>query len=400
LTQETNGGFQPSAWQDKDGRLWFATVRGLATIDPAIAVPRTDPPGIVIESFIVDGKPMPLAREVRLPAGSRSIEIAYTGLTSVAPERLVFRHRLDGFDPDWVYANERRTAYYSTPKPGTYTFAVTAAGREGTWKDTAPQFSFTVPAPLHQTIWFRALAILAVLGALGAVGRARIVRAQERERLQREFTRRVLQGQEQERGRLAGELHDSLGQDLLIMKTRAALALRSPDLPASIQPHLAEIETVAAQAVQHAREMSHDLRPHHLDNLGLAASLRDLAEHAGHAGRLLIEADVAEGESRVGRDQAIQVFRIVQESLNNVIKHAQASSVAITLRPEGAGARLLISDDGRGLDGGREGFGLAGIRQRVQILGGTFVVRSIPQAGTTIDVYIPPPSSSPLPPPS
>jgi signal transduction histidine kinase len=391
LTPETNGGFQPSAWQDRDGHLWFATVRGLASIDPAVAAPNTAPPQVAIETFHVDGAAMPVRGNVTLPAGSRYLEITYTALTSVAPERLAFRYRLEGFDPDWVYANERRTAYYSAPRPGRYTFAVTAATREGTWNENPQRLSFDVRAPVYATAWFRTLAGLLAAGAIIALVGARVARAHERERLQREFTRQVLHGQEQERGRLAGELHDSLGQDLLIMKTRAGLALRAAELPGSLRADIAEIASVATLAMQHAREMSHDLRPHHLDNLGLAASLRDLAERASAAGNLLIEADVVDAESRIGPDQAIQLFRIVQESLNNIIKHARATSVTIALRAEGAGARLLVSDDGRGMDLSRErGFGLTGIQQRVHILGGTFALRSVLDAGTTIDVFVPP----------
>jgi signal transduction histidine kinase/ligand-binding sensor domain-containing protein len=400
LTPETNGGFQPSAWQDKDGRLWFATVRGLASIDPVVAAPRAEPPRIAIESFNVDGRA--IARTgpgaIRLPVGTRYLEIAYTGLTSTAPERLAFRYKLERFDGDWVYANERRTAYYTGLPPGRYTFSVTAAGREGTWNDVPQQLSFVIPAPVLQTAWFRAVAALVAAAAAAAAVRARIARMHERERLQREFTRQVLRGQEQERGRLAGELHDSLGQDLLIMKTRATLALRAPDLPASLQPHIAEIATVAAQAVQHAREMSHGLRPHHLDNFGLAASLRDLAEHASAAGSLRVE--VTADDSRIHPDHAIQLFRIAQESLSNVLKHAQAAAVTILLRSDGDGVRLLVTDDGRGLSATEpKGFGLTGIQQRVHLLGGTLAIRSVPDAGTTIDVFVPASAAPPAAPP-
>jgi signal transduction histidine kinase/ligand-binding sensor domain-containing protein len=390
VTAETNGGFQPSAWQDADGRLWFATVRGLATVDPREAMPNPTVPGVAIEAVTVDGKSMPTNGPLDLPTGARSLEIQYTGLTSIAPEQLVFRYRLDGVDRDWEYVNGRRTAYFSHLAPGHYSFVVTAASRDGVWNAEGRRLAFVVPTPWWATIWFRLLVVAAAVALIALLVLRRLAHLHERERLQREFSRHLMAGQETERRRLAAELHDSLSQDLLVMKNRAAMALRTEELGESAREHLTEISHVASQAVQNAREISHGLRPYQLDRLGLAAAIRDLAAHASASAGISIETNVDGAEQMLGPDESIHAYRIVQEALNNIMKHANATHATIGLHAENGRVRLRIADDGRGtVLEGNAGFGLTGIAQRTQLLGGTLDAQSSPGHGMTLDVDLP-----------
>ncbi|HEY5219324.1 MAG TPA: ATP-binding protein, partial [Gemmatimonadaceae bacterium] len=390
LTAETNGGFEPAAWQDADGRLWYPTVRGLATVNPNDAVPNTHPPSVMVEALRADGRAYAVVGNVRVPVGTRSLEVDYTGLTSVAPEQLVFRYRLSGLNEDWQYVNDRRTAYYSGLRPGTYVFEVAAANRDGLWSADSEPLTLIVPPDWYQTLWFRVLAILVVVGTAVVLVRRRIAHLHAQQRVQREFSRQLIAAQEQERGRLAGELHDSLGQDLLVMKNRAAIALRAVGLDPALRAHLDEISEVASSAVQNAREISHALRPYQLDRLGLAAAIRDLGQRVAASGGPSVDVDAAESDASAPSAQAIHLFRIVQEALNNILKHADAMHVTIRLHPDDTGLRLVISDDGRGMDmSTARGFGLTGIAQRVHLLGATLDVQSAPGRGTTLDIRVP-----------
>jgi signal transduction histidine kinase/ligand-binding sensor domain-containing protein len=390
LTPETNGGFQPAVWQDRDGRLWFPTVHGLTTVDPKDALRSESRPNIVVEAVRVDGRATTREAAARLPVGTRSVEIEYAGLTSIAPEQVSFRYRLDGIDRDWTYVGDRRTAYFTGLATGPYRFLVEAASRDGVWSERAPPLDFRLPPPWYATWWFRLIAVLALAGGATAFIRQRFARVEVRAALQREFSRQLIAGQEQERSRIAGELHDSLGQDLLVMKNRAVIALRTPGIDSAVREHIEEISAVATAAVQNAREISHGLRPHQLDVLGLPAAVRDLASHASAAGSLEVHVDIPDDEKLVDADASIHLFRIVQEALNNILKHAEATRVTIAMRREGAGVLLEVSDDGRGADLSRgAGFGLSGIGQRIQLLGGTLAVRSAPGAGTTLDIFVP-----------
>ena len=306
------------------------------------------------------------------------------------PQQVVFRYRLEGLDRDWQYVGTRRTAYISEVAPGPYTFVVSAANPDGVWNPTEQRLSFVVPAAWYATLWFRTIVVLLVVGTAVFIVRQRLERLHERARLQRDFARQLLAAQESERRRIAGELHDSLSQDLLVMKNRAMIALRSVDAAHAVRPHIEEIVDVATQAARNAREISHNLRPHQLDHLGLTAAVRDLAARASAAGGIDITVDASDVDRLLGAEEGIHVYRILQEALNNVMKHASARHVSIVLRALDEGVAVSVTDDGRGFELARGfGFGLNGIGQRVQLIGGRMDVRSSPGAGSTIEVVLP-----------
>ena len=396
-TAETNGGFQPSAWQDADGRLWFATIRGLATIDPRNAVPNTNVPGVAIEAARVDGRPLPLGGDIRLPSSNRSLEIQYTGLTSVAPELVLFRYQMQGLDTSWVYVGDRRIAYYSRLAPGNYRFVVSAANRDGVWNEAGAAFAFQVLTPFWRSWWFRSAIGLALLAAIGAAMQLRIARLRRANAAQQAFSRQLIAREEHERKRIAGELHDSLGQDLLVLKNRATIALRAGENAHAVQEQLTQIEEIAGEAIRDVRMIAQNLRPYQLDRSGLSAAVRMTLEQVGAATGLTIDARIEEVDELLGRDVAVNLFRIVQEALNNVVKHAGATRVAIELRREANAIHLQIEDNGGGFTMLRDsqitltpgGLGLSGIGERATIMGGRHQITSTPNHGTRVVVVVP-----------
>ena len=174
---------QHGAWKSRDGRLWFATVKGLVMADPARIVVNTVPPNVVIEEVMADGQALPRAGLVSLPAGTRRLEIAYTALALSNPRAIRFRYRLEGFEKDWVDAGPRRTAYYTNLPPGRYRFRVRAANEDGVWSEAGASSEVILARRLYQTAWFRGLALV-LLGAAGVVlHRLRVRRLEIRERL-------------------------------------------------------------------------------------------------------------------------------------------------------------------------------------------------------------------------
>ena len=388
LSAETNGGFQPAAWRARDGRLWFPTVRGVAVVNPQGRGMNGPPPRAAIEAVLVDGTPIADGPAVRLAPGRRLLELRYTGLTLVAPEHIAFRHRLAGFESSWQAAGTRRQAFYPRLPPGRYRFEVQAANRDGGWGEATVLPVRALPL-VWETAWFRLLALFIVLGgtAWGVRHRFALLK-RERER-GRAFTHRFIEGQEAERKRLAGDLHDSIGQGLLVAKNRATLALRSPEVSATVRGHLEEIASVVVETLEAAREISHNLRPHELDRLGLATAIRTAVEQASGA-ETLITAEVHGVDDVLPPDAEINVYRIVQEALSNILKHARATGARVALTREAAGLRLLIADNGVGFQADvTTGFGLAGLAQRTELLGGELTVRSAPGSGAVITVTIP-----------
>ena len=175
-SRECNGGTQPVAWKTADGKLWFATVKGVAMVDPDKARSAAAPP-IVISDVIAGGKRMDPTGPISLPAGTKSLEFRYSGINLAAPEKIHYQVRLEGFDKDWVDAGTRRHASYTNLKPGTYRFQVRAASDDGPWSTGTS--AFKLRAFFYQTPWFlSAIALLAVaIVASAHRTRVKVVRA-------------------------------------------------------------------------------------------------------------------------------------------------------------------------------------------------------------------------------
>ncbi len=209
-----------------------------------------------------------------------------------------------------------------------------------------------------------------------------------------DFTRRLIESQEAERRRIAGELHDSLGQNLLLIKNRARLALATPDAHAAAQ-QLESIAELASLSIAEVRQISHDLRPYQLDQLGLTRALESMIESAAQSTGVVFTRKVENIDHALSTDAATNLYRVVQEGLNNVIKHSGAQAVRIEIERDIREIRLLIEDNGRGLDlsrpsrGTASGFGLQNIGERVRLLGGSLNIVSRPGAGVRLEIVIP-----------
>jgi len=155
---ECNGGGQPAGWKDGDGKLWFPTIAGAAAVDPAPM--NAVPPPVVIEEVLVDRAPLDSHATVVIPPGHSDLEIHYTALNLTAPEKTRFRYRLAGYDEGWIDAGERRAAYYTNVKPGTYRFLVTASNEDGVWNTSGASLAMQWQPRFVQTRWFLALCVL------------------------------------------------------------------------------------------------------------------------------------------------------------------------------------------------------------------------------------------------
>jgi PAS domain S-box-containing protein len=208
-----------------------------------------------------------------------------------------------------------------------------------------------------------------------------------------EFTHLLIASQEAERQRIAGELHDGVGQNLSIIKNRAHLASLEPVTPPSAAEHLTAIERVVTDAIAETRNLAHNLRPAHIEQVGLTASLQQLIREVSESTQIRFERRVENVDDFFNADSATNVYRIVQEALNNLIKHSHAEQASITVERDVHAVRLRISDDGVGFDVGtitsRLGLGLTSMTERVRMLGGEIRLQSSPGHGTQLMVELP-----------
>lgn len=393
LTHETNGGGQPAGWKARDGRLWFPTINGVAIIDSRVQ-DSEQPPPVTIERVAVDDRELDRSKPIVLPSGRLRLEIGYTALSLTAPERSQFRYRLEGYEPDAVEAGTRRVAYYTNLPPGHYVFRATASNHDGVWNDTGATLDITITAPFWMTWWFR-LSAAAGLAAVALVAhRGRIARLNRRQQQHEAFTRQLIDSQEAERARIARELHDTLGQSLVLIKNQAQLGLRQ--VPDAGGKAMTEISTMAAQAITEVKEIAYDLRPYQLDRLGLTRALEALTARVATSTGLPVNARLENIDGVLSKEAEITLYRIVQESLNNIVKHAGAAAVDVTIDRDDGAVRAQVRDNGRGFDVAAArrapgGMGLAGISERAAMLRATLNIASAPGRGTTIAVTIPGP---------
>lgn len=381
----------PSVAADKNGRLYFTTVDTIAIVDPDAIGESSLAPPIVLESMIVDNDPVDLAAAGTFVEPSR-LQFEYTSLTLLSPEYARFRYRLEGYDADWIEAGGERRVTYGTLRPGAYRFRVIGAGSEGVWNDTGASFAFRVVPVFWRTWWFRLSMLVVGLSIAGALYRLRVTQ------LKRQFNREA-DARVGERTRIARELHDTLLQSFqgVLIHFQAATNLL-PERPEVARQRLEGVLEQAAQAVTEGRDAVQALRESAVPSEDLPQALGVLAEQlirdAGTGAAIPVH---IEGRPR-GLDPMVRdhVYRIASEALRNAVRHAQAGLIQIDIHYGERLLQLRIRDDGMGISaailegrGASGHWGLAGMRERAELIGGTLDVRSRVGAGTEIELSLP-----------
>ena len=404
---EMVGGCQPSSCRMSDGRLCFATRAGLAIVNPARAFVNQRPPPVVIEDFLVNGKPHPIPENtnwanpfnVMLSPAEQRILINYTGLSFTAPQRVRFRYKLDGLDQDWVEAGAKRSADYSYLPPGRYAFHVIACNGDGIWNATGAALAFTLPPHYWQTWWFSASCWLAGGGLAGGILLA-MVRQRNRRKLAILERQRSL---ERERSRISQDIHDELGSSLTRITMLSQSAQGKSKTGRSPEQDLDKIFSIARNITRSMDEIVWAINPKH-DTLGsLMAYLSNFAEEfLGSAG---ISFEVDFPAVRIKLSVAAQVrhdvFLAFKEALNNIVKHSGATQVSIALAVCEREFTLIVDDNGCGFDPSARdrsparaarrarGNGLENMQKRLRAIGGTCQIEKSPQGGVRVHFHVP-----------
>jgi signal transduction histidine kinase/streptogramin lyase len=390
-------GFSPAAARLPDGRISFASVAGLASVDPRHLPFNKVPAPVHIEGVVANHRTYDTTvtggRGVRLPALTRDLQIDYTGLSFIAPEKVRFRYTLEGHDRGWQDVGTRRQAFYTDLPPGVYRFRVMASNNSGVWNETGATLDFVIGAAYYQTRWFIALSVAAVLGLVWGAHRLRVRIVETHEREISALNERLMKAQEQERIRIAGELHDGVMQQMLAVTMMLGTAKRKVGVNSDATATIDKIQEKVIQAGTDIRQLSHGLHPPLLQEAGAPAAIRAYCDQFSAACGIPVSCDCAESARDLSRGAALALFRIVQEALGNAAKHAGAKQMAVRLTRSGRLVMLVVSDDGAGFDTSRlsasGGLGLVMMRERATQLNGKFEFESAPGRGTTIRVEIP-----------
>jgi signal transduction histidine kinase/ligand-binding sensor domain-containing protein len=382
----------PTALVASDGKLWFETNQGIVWVDPNHLDTNPSMPHLIIRSITADEKTYDTHPNPPLPKGTKSIEIAYSAASLTFPERMRFRYRLDGVDDRWRDAGSRRRAFYTNLAPGTYKFHVISASNDGVWNETGAAFAFDIPPAFVQTKWFLAICVAAGMLVLWLLWTLRLqqVQAKMRDRLEQ----RVL-----ERERIAQELHDTLLQGLLSASLQLAVANSEMSPGTTAKPLVERVSQLLREMIDEGRDALRSLRtglpdtdddPEDLER-AFAQMPQDLAADEKIKYQLIVEGTPRSLRPLIREE----VYRIGREALANAFHHSHASVIETVLDYAQDHFRIVIRDNGRGMDpevlrSGREGhWGLSGMRERSERIDGKLRVRSAVGAGTEIDLTVP-----------
>ncbi len=379
---------QRSMVRGGDGRLWVATETGTLWMDPARLVPNLVPPNVAIRAINGDGRTFRDPTTVRLATSTANVEIDFAVLSFADPGRVRARYMLEGFDRSWIDPGARRQAFYTNLPPGKYRFRVVAANNDGIWNQTGASLEFEIPPSFVQSVWFLLLCCTSALLSLLALYRFRV--AQVAARIRSRLEERIA-----ERERIARELHDTLLQGVqgLILRFQAVADRLTHEEKS--RGDLEAALVTAEHVVVDARNRVRDLRV--ADDTGdLCAVVENLVTETPFNEPLPVRV-VVEGRPRPLHPLvAAEVTRIVREALLNIAYHAQASWAEIAIGFESRHLAVRLRDNGVGIPGdvlarGRKDghFGIIGMRERAEKMGGSITIASGSEGGAEVTLAVP-----------
>lgn len=389
LSEGSSGG-HPAAWRMRDGSLWFATLDGATSVTPGSLAKNDVPPLTAIERVLLDDRPAELPsmnsdKELKLQPGERRLEVQYAGLSFVAPQKVRYRYKLEGFDKEWVEAGARREAFYTNLPPGRFRFLVVSSNNDGVWSTEPSGFYIRVQPTLLQTRWFYGVLAFVLAALIFAVYRWRVLTVEAQYKA-------VLA----ERGRIAREIHDTLAQGYVAISVQLEVAARL--LGSSKEAALKQIEETKAlvrTSLAEARSSIWNLRSQS-EAETLPSLLAALTENRKSAGGPAIHLEVKGTYRPVDATYEREVLRVAQEAVANAVRHADARHVRVVLRYDSSTLQLQVIDDGRGFAGTSEDltgsghFGVQGMRERAARIGARLKVESKPGEGTIVDLEMDP----------
>jgi ligand-binding sensor domain-containing protein/signal transduction histidine kinase len=385
------GHYSPQVAKSADGRLWFLPWDGASVIDPNHLPFNRLPPPVHVEQLTADRKTYDATSDasgrLRLPPLIRDLQIDYTALSLVAPEKVLFRYKLEGHDTEWQEVGNRRQAFYNDLPPGDYRFRVMACNNSGVWNEEGTFLDFSIAPAYYQTIWFRAACLIALVLLLAALYQLRLrqVARQVRGRMEERL---------EERERIARDLHDTLLQSVqgLILKFYAVSKQIQND-PA--QDALEKTLDHADQVLAEGRDRVRNLRTTTVPFGSLPAAFQRVVEETPQGSNVtfktVIEGSVRELHPIIQEES----YCIGREAVVNALKHSEGRHVEVEITYDPRQFRLRVRDDGRGIDpvtleeGRPDHWGLRGMRERAQRIGAQLNFWSRAETGTEVELTVP-----------
>jgi len=377
-----------SCGAQRDGLLWYVTPEAFRVYN-YLSKDVALPPPVYITRIDVNAKMLSDTGTFEFPYDHNNVSIEFTGIDYRQSSGLLYQYRLIGTGKEWSNPTILRAASYPALHPGTYIFEVRALNSEGVVSILPAQFPFVIISPFWQRWWFQSFILFGFLSIGPIIYFRRVSQLQKEKRRQEEFSSQLINSQEEERKRIASELHDSIGQNLLFIKNSAVLGRNRRDLKRYL-----DINQTASSSIEEVRRIAYNLFPYQLDQLGLTKAIESVVRNVSESSTIQFYISVQNIDGIFNKEQESSIFRILQECLNNVIKHSGADKGTVLVKVNDGTLMITIGDNGRGFNVERmrnesKGFGLRNTHNRIILLRGTITYAASKEYKTLITVMLP-----------
>ena len=366
-------------FRSNTGELYIGGPFGYTYFNPDSIHDSHSPPPVVVTAFNIFEKPAHLdslitdISNVSLSYSQNYLSFWFAALDFSSPSRNRYAYRMEGVDTGWVSSGTRRYAAYTSLPPGDYVFRVRGANADGTWNMNGARMAIVINPPVWARWWFRTTAVVLAVAILFLAYRYRVSQIIKVERM---------------RLRIAGDLHDDIGSSLGSIALVSDMIRNRPTLEEREKSQLMEISLTARQTADALRDMVWVINPEHdrVDNLVLR--MKDAAASLLRNIPYSFECTSRHLETVLDMEFRRHLLLMYKEVLHNILKHANAHRVEITISEEGGAFRLSVTDDGDGFDPSRNGggHGLKSLKNRAAKLDGSVLLRSAPGRGTTVEI--------------
>jgi len=390
-----------SCFKSDEGKMFFGGGNGFVSFYPDSLGTNQKVPAIAITGFRIFNSEVKLdtsitiKKEITISYKENFFSFDFAALDYTNPAKNEYAYKLEGVDKDWNYVGNIHSASYTDIFPGEYVFRVKGSNNDGVWNEEGTLILLKITPPWWLSWWFKSCAAVIFLFSFGYGVKKRINKIQKEKKLQEDFTKQLIESQENERKRVAAELHDSLGQDLLIIKNIALVSLKKDDNVLKLKKQLNEISELTSSTLDDIRNISYNLRPYELDRMGLTKTINSLIERANKSTNIKFNCRADNIDKIFDSNTEINIYRIIQECISNVIKHSGTAEADVRITRFTGEVSINVSDNGVGFDTRKKfsdsektGFGLKGISERVRLLGGKFEIKSETGRGTKISIMI------------
>ncbi len=381
-------------YKGKDGEMFFGGIKGFTSFYPEEIQQNPYAPQVIIDDFKKFNQPIKLdtstsyLTKIVLPYNDYFFSFNFVMPEYTNPLSHKFAYKLSGLDERWItLTNGERTAAFTAIPAGEYTLVVKGANSDGVWSSKEAKLKIIIQPAYWNTWWFRSIAAGIFFTIVFSLYSSRVNRLKHEKEIQKDLTKKLINSQEEERKNISSELHDDLGQNLLVVKNRLMLA----DRDKNFEENKNEILEILDRSVQDVSNISHLLHPSELEELGLSQAIESMIYRIKSASNLKIINSLFPLDEYFTSDERINVYRIIQEALNNILKHAHATEVILSSEVKKNNLSISITDNGIGFTNSnppeinqRPHIGLKGMKERALLLTGVLEVNSSPNKGTII----------------